>query len=468
MLFTSVTYYLFLALVLLGFYYLPWRYGRWLLVGASYAFYGTVEPWYCLLLLASTLVDYFAALAIAASSDGRRRRLLLSLSVVLNLGLLGVFKYLDFGLGNLNAVLDWMGLGSVPLAYLLLPIGISFYTFQTMSYTIDVYRGHVAPTRDFGAFALYVSFFPQLVAGPIERARNLLPQLVDKQPVTREDLEAGFERILWGLMKKTVFADRLAVVVNQVYANPAAYSSPELVIATMCFSFQLYLDFSAYTDIAVGSARLMGIRLSENFNYPFLATTPSGFWSRWHMTLTSWFRDYVYQSLGGTRRSRLWRTALAILLTMSLMGLWHGAQWHYVAFGVVSGIVLIIHLLHRLVRGKRRKEQTWWRTVLTIIAGNVIINVAMVFFRAPNLEAVWEVLSGVITNGWSLGPGFDIAAGLLAFLWAVHILRGTARGRRWLPGELSPPLRGAAWALMLAAVVYGGVDHSPQFIYFQF
>lgn len=468
MLFTSVTYYLFLAVILLGFLALPWRVGRWFLILASYLFYGTVEPWYCLLLLGSTLVDYYAALGIAAVENRRSRRALLSLSVGMNLGLLGVFKYLDFGLDNMNTLLGWAGLGTLPLPHLLLPIGISFYTFQTMSYTIDVYRGRMAPTRDFAAFALYVAFFPQLVAGPIERARNLLPQLVDKQPVTRADLEAGFERILWGLVKKTVFADRLAVTVDQVYANPAAFSSPELMLATACFSFQLYLDFSAYTDIAIGSARLMGIRLSENFNYPFLATNPSMFWSRWHMTLTTWFRDYVYYSLGGTRRSRLLRTFLSLLVVMGLMGLWHGAQWHYVVFGLLSGAVLAAYFGFRLIVRPRPRQPAWWRTFLAVVAGNVVINLIMVFFRARDVPTALQVIEGMAVNGWGLGPGFGIAAILLAFLWIVHIARGTAWGRRWLPREISAPVRGAGWALMLMLLVYGAADHSPQFIYFQF
>lgn len=468
MLFTSVTYYLFLAIVLFGFYALPWRYGRWLLIAASYAFYGTVEPWYCLLLLGSTLVDFYAALGIAAATGARARRALLLTSILLNLGLLGFFKYLDFGLENLNLVFEALGLGRVPLPHLLLPIGISFYTFQTLSYTIDVYRGRLAPTRDLAAFALYVAYFPQLVAGPIERARDLLPQLVEKQPVSRADIEAGFERILWGLVKKTVFADRLAVTVNEVYLNPAAYSSPELMLATACFSFQLYLDFSAYTDIAIGSARLMGVRLSENFNYPFLATNPSEFWSRWHITLTSWFRDYFYQSLGGTRRSQRTRTVFSVLLVMAVMGLWHGPEWHYVMFGLVSGAVLVGYFALRLTVGPRQARPSWWRTFLAIFAGNIVINIIMVFFRARDLPTAWQVLEGMATNGWGLRTGFETTAALLVFLWVVHILRGTSRGRRLLPAELSPPLRGIAWALLVVLLVYGAADESPQFIYFQF
>lgn len=470
MLFTSLSFFLFLAVIVLLVRVMPWSFGRPFLVITSYIFYGVFEPWYCLLLLASTLVDFFAAQRIYASSDKQKKKRWLLLSLGLNLGLLGLFKYADFGISNLNAVLGWFGSDQLPYTHWLLPIGISFYTFQTLSYTIDVYRGKQKPTCDFIGFALYVAFFPQLVAGPIERASRLLPQFTrpKRPPVSMQDIEEGFQRILWGLMKKTVFADRLALMVDQVYASPASYSSPELIVATLCFSFQLYLDFSAYTDIAIGTARCLGIRLSENFNYPFLAQTPSDFWSRWHITLTAWFRDYVYQPLGGTRRNAPLGTIMAILISMSLVGLWHGADWNYVMFGFLSGLAVVVHQLLRLKRGRGPLlGRHAWSPLIAILLMNLTINIIMVFFRAPDMSSAYSVLSGMITNGWSWSEKYNISLGLLLIVIAAHVWRGM--GLQFSSRLLArAPVRGAAWLAILLIIVYGAVDQSERFIYFQF
>lgn len=233
---------------------------------ASYIFYGAATPWYCFLLLTSTLVDFFVAPRIAEASDQRAKKRLLHISIFANLGLLGLFKYGDFILGNINTLTSMASMEPLPGFNFILPVGISFYTFQTMAYTLDVYRGTQKPTKDLLAFALYVSYSPQLVAGPIERARNLLPQLLRKQKVHQADWVSGFQRILWGFVKKLVVSDRLGLMVHEVYAQPDGLGAPILIVETVCFTFQLYLDFSAYTDIAIGTARLMGVRLSENFN----------------------------------------------------------------------------------------------------------------------------------------------------------------------------------------------------------
>lgn len=472
MLFTSLSFFLFLAVIVLLVRLLPWSLGRPFLVITSYIFYGVFEPWYCVLLLASTLVDFIAAQRIYASSDRQQKRHWLLVSLGLNLGLLGLFKYADFGISNLNAALGWFGSYQLPYTHWLLPIGISFYTFQTLSYTIDVYRGKQKPTYDFIGFALYVSFFPQLVAGPIERASRLLPQFTRpiRPTVSMQDIEEGFQRILWGLMKKTVFADRLALMVDQVYASPASYSAPELIVATLCFSFQLYLDFSAYTDIAIGTARCLGIRLSENFNYPFLAQTPSDFWSRWHITLTAWFRDYVYQPLGGTRRNAQLQTTMAILISMSLVGLWHGADWNYVMFGFLSGLAVVVHQLLRLKRGRGPLLGSHaWSPLASILLMNLTINFIMVFFRAPDMSSAYAVLSGMITNGWSWSDKYNVSLGLLLIVIAAHIWRGMGLQFSSVAGLLArAPVRGAAWLAILLIIVYGAVDQSERFIYFQF
>jgi len=309
-----------------------------------------------------------------------------------------------------------------------------------------------------------------LVAGPIERAHRLLPQFMTRPAVSRQDLEEGFQRILWGLIKKNVFADRFALMVNPVFAAPSQYSAPELIVATMCFSFQLYLDFSAYTDIAIGTGRLMGVRLSENFNYPFLARTPSEFWARWHMTLTTWFRDYVFHALGGVRRHHLLWTSLAIVLTMSLVGLWHGAAWHFVIFGLLSGLTIIgYHALRLFTPWGRRGPllgSYWWSPLAAVLIGNVVINVLMVFFRVPDLQRAGEMFYGMVAGAWTWSGRFDLQLAMLAVVWALHVYRGlTASGRQQ---SASAPWRGFAWVGLLLVLLYGTVDQAERFIYFQF
>lgn len=470
MLFTSLSFYLFVVPVLIGLYLMPWHWGRWLLIVASYCFYGAIEPWYCLLLLSSTLVDFFVAQRIEASQLATVRKRWLMVSLLVNLGLLAIFKYADFGINNLNTVLAWFNLSPIDNWHLLLPVGISFYTFQTLSYTIDVYRGKQTATRNFASFALYVGFFPQLVAGPIERAKNLLSQFERGPQPTRADIEYGVQRILWGITKKVVFADRLAVAVNQVYANPASYSSPELLLATLCFSFQLYLDFSAYTDIAIGLARLMGIRLSENFNYPFLARNPSDFWSRWHMTLTNWFRDYLYRALGGTRRSQPMVTAAALLTVMGLMGLWHGAAWNFIAFGLIAGLVMVVYMGLRLWLARGRQywlTPSWWSTPITILFGSCFIHFIMIFFRSEDLPQAWTVITGIISGSWSIRESLYIPFLVLAFVWSAHIVFGSMK-KRFHDWQLPPAIRGTLWALLLLMINYGAIDVTERFIYFQF
>lgn len=468
--FTSFSFYFFLIAVLVLFHVLPWRAGRWVLVAASYVFYGAAEPWYCLLLLTSTLVDFFAAQGIHRATDTAVKKRYLWLSIVVNLSLLGIFKYADFAVANANAVLGLFGVPPVPELHLLLPVGISFYTFQTMSYTIDVYRGRSAPTRDFGAFALYVAFFPQLIAGPIERAHRLLPQFLQRPRIDLQDLGYGFQRILWGLVKKLVFADRLALMVDPVYASPALYSAPQLVVATMCFMFQLYLDFSAYTDIAIGTARMMGIRLSENFRWPLLARNPAEFWSRWHITLTTWFRDYVYRPLGGTRRGRPLAGFFSIVLVMTLIGLWHGADWSFVAFGLLAGLTLGGYHLLRLRRTRVRRGPLfgahWWSTPLALLLMLIGINCGAVLFRAPDITIAAQVFGGMLFNGWRWDPVFNLQLGMLVVLYIAHAWRAYSNGHGLV--AMPAPLRALFWTGMLLLLIYGAVDRSEQFIYFQF
>ena len=419
-------------------------------------------------LLGSTLIDFFAAQKIYACDAATEKKKWLWLSVLSNLSLLGFFKYANFTLDNLNYLFGLDADQRFQYLDIVLPIGISFYTFQTLSYTIDVYRGRQKPTRDFGSFALYVAFFPQLVAGPIERARNLLCQFENPVKATREDIEYGLQRILWGVAKKVIVADRFAVVVAGVYQNPASFSSFETIIATLCFSFQLYLDFSAYTDIAIGLARMFGIRLNENFNYPFLARNPSDFWSRWHITLTTWFRDYVYMSVGGTRRNSPVRTALAILLVMGLMGLWHGAEWHYVVFGLLSGGMVVVYILLRLLTGRKKLlGRSLTSTIVAILGMNIVINFIMVFFRAPNLDAAIDIIQNVFYGGWTLGHDFYLPASMLVLVAVLHGVFGIIP-RRIHDYTYSPLARGAMCAGLFLAINFLAIETTEQFIYFRF
>lgn len=470
--FNSSTYFIFLALILAGWRFLPWRFCRWFLVVASYIFYGAAHPWYCVLLFLSTVVDYFVAIRMEHEEDPRRRKWLLGLSLGVGLTLIGVFKYGDFGIANANWLLKLLGLGEVPLMHLILPAGISFYTFQTLSYTIDVYRRKAPATRDFCLFVLYVAYFPQLVAGPIERAGNLMGQLAVRQKVTREDVEQGFQRILWGLVKKLVFADRLMLMVTYVYDQVDTAPGSMLALAVVGFSMQLYLDFSGYTDIALGSARMMGVRLSENFDWPYLAKNPPEFWSKWHMTLSNWIRDYLFLPLGGICRSQPLRTFTNVMVAMTLMGLWHGAAWSYVSFGIVSGLILGAYHTMRFwpVRKKHGPllGDHWWSGPVSTVLMFFTINLHMVFFRSPDVKTAFKVLGGIVSRPWTWDPTYNLYLGLVLAVFGLHVVRGGFFADRSRKFNLPPLVRALFWAAMILLVLFGSVDSNRRFIYFQF
>ena len=342
MLFHSFAYFTFFPCVVALYFAIPPRH-RWaLLLAASYYFYAAWKPEYLLLIVASTLVDYLVGLGLGRHREPRVRRWLLAASLILNLGLLGVFKYADFFGQSLAGLARALGGGrNIPALNLLLPVGISFYTFQTLSYTIDVYRGEREPERHLGRFALYVSFFPQLVAGPIERSTHLLPELRAARPFDLDRVLSGLLLFAWGLFKKLVIADRAAAFVDAVYADPERFQGPTIIVATYLFAFQIYADFSGYSDMAVGSARVMGIELMENFDRPYAARSITDFWRRWHISLSTWFRDYLYIPLGGNRvvpRRRLFN----VLVVFVLSGLWHGASWTFVAWKAYHSVLFAL------------------------------------------------------------------------------------------------------------------------------
>ena len=451
---------------------------RWpLLLAASYFFYMSWRPAYVLLILASTVVDYVAALRVQAATNRLKRRSYLALSLVNNLGLLFVFKYYNFFSRSFEAAFSWLGLPSeVPV---LLPVGISFYTFQTLSYTIDVYRGRFPAQKHLGRFALYVAFFPQLVAGPIERPHRLLPQLARLHAgINYARITSGLKLIAWGLFKKMVIADRLAPLVDQVYADPQQHAGAALLLATYCFGFQIYFDFSGYSDIAVGTARVLGIKLTRNFRQPYLAGSLREFWRRWHISLSTWFRDYLYIPLGGNRLGR-WRMSFNMLVVFLLSGLWHGANWTFLVWGGLHGLgVLVSRATWRLrnwtarLTGLDRSSEV--RRLLGIVLTFHFVTFAWIFFRAPSISNALQIIEKLFQGGffdlcWEELPVSE--TGLVALLVAIVLtewldcLKGgfgafLAAGPIWLRWLLYT-------TIVLGIILFGSYDEQ-RFIYFQF
>ncbi|MEX2445509.1 MAG: MBOAT family O-acyltransferase, partial [Alkalispirochaeta sp.] len=410
------------------------------------------------------------ARGIAESQSERRRRLLLVMSIATNLGILGYFKYFNF----FN---DVMG-SPLPRMRFLLPVGISFYTFQSMSYTIDVFRRRVQPERHLGQFALYVSYFPQLVAGPIERAGNLIPQLRRMPDLRWHNAAFGFQQMLIGFFKKVVIADRLAPLVNTVYAAPEAFEGPQLALATVFFAIQIYCDFSGYSDIAIGIARIFGIRIMRNFDRPYLSKSISEFWSRWHISLSTWFRDYVYIPLGGNRRGP-GRVYLNVLVTFLLSGLWHGANWTFIVWGAYHGVLLMgERFVGRLRSGTVQTPGLMQKMLQGALTFGLVL-VGWVFFRADTIQDAWSVLTRIHLGWLSLNPVADFAdLGLTKtfFLWSIMLIIGLFtvhffERRRNLPAMLvRRPFLAMAFSqlLIVGILVMGVMGDESQFIYFQF
>jgi alginate O-acetyltransferase complex protein AlgI len=478
MLFTSTQYLVFLPTVAVAHFLLPAsRRWAWLLL-CSYVFYMAWEPFYVVWLWLATLVDYTAGRIIGGTDSQRLKKLALLLSLATELGILFTFKYYDFFRKTAASLLS---LGDIPMPLpppsWVLPVGISFYTFQSIGYLVDVYRGQQRPERHLGRFALYVAFFPQLVAGPIERASQLMPQLNRFRDFFYGDAVEGLRRILWGFVKKIVVADRLALIVNPVYAAPEDFSGPVLALATLAYAFQIYCDFSGYTDIAIGSARLFGVRLRENFRQPYFARSLGEFWTRWHMSLSTWFRDYVYIPLGGNRvHAALW--VRNMLLVFLLSGLWHGAAWTFVFWGVLHGAGLVAERL--IAPGLRFPDHGGWQA-LRMVRTFLLVNIAWVFFRAQSLSDAGYILWHM-PRGW-LVPAEDWAAAIAALgipplelLLSIALIAGVVladaislRGRFALRFNALPvAIRWGAYSAALWAIFLWGVLRQEEFIYFQF
>lgn len=421
MLFNSSIFFAFYA-AFFPLYWLVHRHRRartLLILVGSYVFYGAWDWRFLSLIFASTVVDFFCGGATAATSNPKTRKRLLYLSLGVNLGALGAFKYYGFFLQSFLDLAHVLGWHPHPatLAFVL-PVGISFYTFQTLTYTIDIYRGELEPTDDFVGFAAFVAFFPQLVAGPIERAGRLLPQIISTPKFDTAQARDGAMLILWGLFKKVLIADRISVYVDTVYASPQAFNPLQCTIATLMFSFQIYMDFSGYSDIARGLAKMLGIELVLNFRSPYFATSLRDFWHRWHISLSTWFRDYVYIPLGGSRHGEA-QTNRNLLVTFLLSGLWHGANYTFVFWGLLHGIGVVLDPMTRFEKG--RGKLNWREHRLLVGLGwlwtFVLVNCAWTFFRADTIGDAWIVLQKIA----------QLPAQLLASPWSEQVLAGLSR-----------------------------------------
>ena len=469
--FNSVQYALFLPLVVLGYWVLRGRARTaWLLV-ASYAFYVVFDWRFLGLLLFTTAVDFFVGRALGApGGEQRHRRRLLGISLAANLGVLATFKYLGFFVEQAAALLDAVGLdGGSPGLRLLLPYGISFYTFQSMAYSIDVYRRRIEPCRDPVDFATFVAFFPQLVAGPISRAGSLLPQIQrrDAPPPSGTQTSSALLLILLGVTKKVVIADPMAGVVDSAFGGQPGAGTLLTVVGIVAFAIQIYADFSAYTDIARGSAQLFGIELVHNFTEPYLSRSITEFWRRWHMSLSSWLRDYVYVPLGGNRVGAR-RTYVNLVLTMVLGGLWHGAGWTFVIWGGIHGS-LLAYERWRGVRVPEGEALPRDRELLAVLRTFALVCLAWVFFRAASLSQALEVLGNLADPGGAAPAPEQVVRVLVwvAGVLAIDVARRTVR-RPMALVRARPALVGALVGLAVAAIAVHTGGEPVQFIYFQF
>lgn len=438
----------------------------WLLA-ASCFFYMSWNPWFILLIFASTSVDYLVALQVERTPDPTRRRLLVLLSVAVNLSILAGFKYALFALRTTQTLCTALGIPvAMPTLDVILPLGISFYTFEAISYVVDVYRGKIAAIRSPLDYALYILFFPHLVAGPIVRSGDFVPQLGRHKRFSWLRLQAGIELFVLGLIKKAVIADHLAqAVVDPVFASPGTYGSAALWLATLGYALQIYGDFSGYSDMAIGLAHMLGFKLPANFNMPYFAGNIAEFWRRWHISLSSWLRDYLYVPLGGNRHGT-WSTYRNLLLTMALGGLWHGANWTFILWGAYHGMLLA---LHRACPKPAWFQSLWFRPVAGLTTF-LSVCIGWVFFRAQSLTDALTILRGLFapTAGEVLTESsVHLALACAAVMLLGHLLGTFVRLRR-LEQRLQVGVAGAALAAVVIMYFLLLPQDSKGFIYFQF
>jgi len=476
MLFNSFQFLIFFIVVTSLYFLIPFT-KRWiLLLVSSCYFYMAFIPIYILILGFTITIDYFAGIFLE-NAEGKRRKLFLIFSLIANIGVLAVFKYYNFISNNLSVFLKGFALDN-PLPYLkfILPIGLSFHTFQAMSYTIEVYRGNQKAERHFGIYALYVMFYPQLVAGPIERPQNLLHQFREKHVFEYDRVVEGLKLMLWGLFKKIVIADRLAIYVNAVYNNPEQHTGTTFTLATIFFAFQIYCDFSGYSDIAIGVAKIMGFKLMTNFNRPYFANNISEFWKRWHISLSTWFRDYLYISLGGSRVS-IPRWYFNLFLVFLISGLWHGASWTYVIWGALNGLYLIFAIITQKLRDKFNRvtgivKVPKLNRLLQILITFSLSCLAWIFFRANNVSDAFLILKRIflLPGKLFIGNKQQLLYCFASIIFLIMIeFRSEYSGLGALPFKSNNWFREqVSYASLIVLILLLGVFDGGQFIYFQF
>ena len=473
--FNSLAYAIFLPIVFITYWLLPHKYRWLLLLLSSYYFYMSWNPKYVVLILLTTTVSYVAALLMEKQTNKTARKPILALTLAVCVGVLFFFKYFNFAFANVAAFFNIFSIHLHPITLnLLLPVGISFYTFQTLSYVIDVYQGKVKPEKHFGVYATFISFFPQLVAGPIERTNNLLPQITSKKEFDYDLAMLGVRQMLWGFFKKIAVADVVAVYVDAAYKNLHQCTGLDLCFAIFFFTIQIYCDFSGYSDIAIGTARLFGINLMTNFASPYFATSVKEFWSRWHISLSTWFRDYVYIPMGGSRCSKI-RNSINIMVTFLISGLWHGANWTFVFWGGIHGLAQVIEK----VFGLGKKERGKFGKVLSWFVVFLFCNLAWVFFRADSFADALYVIQHAIPGIGDIGSFGHINMGpdrrslryILAVIFLVAVYDYATLKHdviNVLKNKKIPCLviEYVLVCLIIVAMVNG--TGSNQFVYFQF
>jgi len=467
MLFDSPVYFLFLTLVVLGYWRLDRKRQNWFLLAASYLFYGWWDWRFLLLMIGSTLIDYLIARKISLLKDPRQRKILLILSLVINFSVLGIFKYFNFFAGSLARSMALLGAGpaTVHFLHIILPPGISFYTFQEVAYIVDVYFGRVAAAESLVDYALFISLFPHLIAGPIQRPSHLLPQVQNPRVFQPDAFFDGCMLIVCGLFRKCVIADQCALIANTCFDGRFGHGLPVTVLGAVAFALQIYGDFSGYSDIARGSAQLLGFHFMVNFRQPYLATSLQDFWRRWHISLSTWLRDYLYIPLGGSRNGSL-QTYRNLMLTMLLGGLWHGANWTFVVWGGIHGVGLSAERLGRVEAGGRATEIQVWVRRLGIFA---IVCFAWIFFRAQSVGEAFRLISDLTLWTWSAQLGVAmLVVTVIATLCLCMDLRLERYGEEYLFQSVAPQRRVALATGLLMIVFLFSASEPNAFIYFQF
>jgi len=469
MLFNSYTFWAFYIVVFISYWALKHKYQNTLLLIASYVFYGAWDWRFLFLILTSTLIDFVLAQKIEDAKTTRKKQSILGLSIFANLSILGFFKYYNFFSSELNSLFINIGIPSMlPTLDIILPVGISFYTFQTMSYSIDVYRKEIKPTRNFKDYALYVSFFPQLVAGPIERSSRLLPQVLHDRSWKKDYFSEGLYLVLYGLFLKVVIADNMASIVNYIFAKPSnELTSLEILLGVYAFAFQIYGDFAGYSSIARGIAKWLGFDLMVNFRMPYLANNPSDFWKRWHISLSTWFRDYVYIPLGGNREGKV-TSHRNLMLTMFLSGLWHGAAWTYVLWGILHGLYLSVYNLIFAKREFKRFSQL--KNIIAIVVMFHLTCLAWLLFRANDMDQVFTYIVKIFEFDTSLSVFFMGSISLMVFYVLPLMVYEVWMDKKGLMAllEQKSMVQAMFYCYILLMLLFFPSPTAHEFIYFQF